>query len=193
MKFSSVKNGYSPSEVEDYIKRIRTVYDETLIAQRDRIFLLKDKLDKAESKLAEYEARKEKISKAIESALAKADEIESLTRKKMADELAALRKFHRQWVAHYAEILRRYPLDDTLSRTNEVDKAMARILGEADATPPPTMKSDTFDPVGMVEKHLAAEEVKDENFDYNAAMHPDEGLGEILKELGILFNDNSGK
>ena len=189
MKFSSVKNGYSPSEVEDYIKRIRTVYDETLVEQRDRIFTLKEQLNQTELKLAEYEAQKERISKAIESALSKADEIEKLTRRKIANEIASLRKFHKLWVEHFAEILRKYPLDEDLERTNEVDKAMAELLGEADSTPPTSMKSDAFNPIEMMEKHLAGEEAKEEQFDYDAAIHPDENLEDILKELGILFDD----
>lgn len=190
MKFSTVKNGYAPNEVEEYLKRIRSVYDETLVEQRDRIFTLKEQLNQSEQKLAEYEAQKERIGKAIDSALSKADEIERLTRKKIARELAALRKFHKQWVEHYAKILRRYPLDDDLEKTDEVDKAMAEILGEADATPSTDMKSDTFNPIEMMENHLAGEEAKEERFDYDAAIHPDEDLGQILKDLGVLFDDN---
>ena len=116
MKFRTVKNGYDQTEVDEYLKRIREVYDETLVAQRDRIFSLKDELVKAEAELAEYSAQKSQISKAIESALSKADEIERLTRKKIAKELSALRKFHKKWVEYFAEILRKYPLDDTLKK-----------------------------------------------------------------------------
>lgn len=192
MKFSNVKNGYAPEEVEEYLKRIRVVYDETLVEQRDRIFALKDELTRAEEKLAEYEAQKERIAGAIESALSKADEIDRLTRRKIAKELAALRKFHKQWVEHFAEILRRYPLDDELRRTDEVDKAMAELLNEADSTPPTSMKSEHFNPVEMMENHLAADgALDDESFDYEAAVHPDEDLGQILRDLGVLFDDKN--
>ena len=44
MKFGRVRNGYDPEEVEQYFKRVRETYDETLLAQRDRIFELKDEL-----------------------------------------------------------------------------------------------------------------------------------------------------
>lgn len=77
MKFGRVRNGYDPEEVEQYFKRVRETYDETLLSQRDRIFELKDALTKAESALGEYEKKKEQIGKAIESALSKADEIEN--------------------------------------------------------------------------------------------------------------------
>lgn len=189
MKFKSVKNGYDPTEVDEYLKRIREVYDETLIAQRDRIFALKDELTRAEAIVREYDARKERIGSAIDSALQKADEIELLTRRKIAGELAALRKFHKQWLEHFAKILRKYPLDGELSRTDEADKAIAELLGEADATPSAEFKSDSFDPVGMIEGHLASESVTDECFDYDAAVHPDQDLEHILKDLGVYLDD----
>ena len=189
MNFRTVKNGYDPAEVEQYFKRIREAYDETLVAQRDRIFALKDELARAEKTVSEYDARKEQISRAIESALSKADEIERLTRRKIVKELSALRKFHKRWVEHFAKILRKYPLDDDLRAADEVGKAMAELLNEADSTPS-ALGTEGFDPVGMIEGHLAAESAADdEQFDYDAALHPDEDLGQILKDLGVLFDD----
>lgn len=189
MKFGNVKNGYDPAEVDEYLKRIREVYDETLIAQRDRIFALKDELTKAEAVASEYESRKAQIGRAIDSALQKADEIERLTRRKIAGELAALRKFHKQWVEHFAKILRKYPLDDELRRADEADRAISELLDEYDSVPHTDFKSDSFDPVGRIENHLAAESVTDDKFDYDEAMHPQENLEQILKELGVFFDD----
>ena len=53
MRFKNVRNGYDPEEVEQYFKRVRETYDETLLAQRDRIFELKDELARAEAALGE--------------------------------------------------------------------------------------------------------------------------------------------
>lgn len=188
MKFRTVKNGYDPEEVESYVNRIREVYDETLVSQRDRIFSLKDELVKAENELAEYRARKSQISEAIESALSKAEEIERLTRKKIAKELASLRKFHKRWVEYFARLIKQYPLDETLQSAGEADKAISAILGEAEATPTEDFKSENFNPVEMIENHLASESV-DEQFDYDAALHPEENLEQILKDLGVFFED----
>lgn len=189
MKFKSVKNGYDPTEVDEYLKRIREVYDETLIAQRDRIFALKDELTKAESALREYDSRKARIGNAIESALQKADDIDRLTRRKIAGELANLRKFHKKWLEYFAKIVRKYPLDGELSFAEEADKTIADLLKEADATPSLDFKSDTFDPIGKIEDHLAMESVEDSNFDYDAALHPTDDLEHILSDLGIFFDD----
>lgn len=192
MRFRTVKNGYDPNEVEQYFKRVRETYEDTLTAQRDRIFALKDELSKAQAALAEYENRKEQISKAIESALSKADEIEKLTRRKVAKELASLRRFHKRWVDYFARILRKYPLDEELAEARASGDEIARLLGEADSVPDDTLKTDTFDPVGMIEDHLAAESVDDEEtFDYNAAIHPEEDLEQILHDLGIMFGEDN--
>lgn len=193
MRFKTVKNGYDPNEVDQYFKRVRETYDDTLTAQRDRIFALKDELSKAQASLAEHEGRKEQIGRAIESALSKADEIEKLTRRKVAKELASLRRFHKRWVDYFARILRKYPLDDELAEARENGDEIARLLGEAESVPS-ELKTDTFDPVGMIEDHLAAESVDDEEtFDYNAAIHPEEDLGQILHDLGIMFGDDGKK
>ena len=190
MRFRNVRNGYDPEEVEQYFKRVRETYDETLLSQRDRIFELKDELAKAEAALGEYEKKKDQISKAIESALGKADEIEKLTRRKVAKELAALRKFHRRWVGYYARMLEKYPLDDDLERAGEIGNEINRLLGESDDVPADRLRSGGFDPVGMIEQHLADESAEDgESFDYDAAAHPDEDLGQILHDLGLMFDD----
>ena len=193
MRFRTVKNGYDPNEVEQYFKRVRETYDDTLAAQRDRIFALKDELSRAQAALAEYESRKERIGAAIESALSKADEIEKLTRRKVAKELAALRKFHKRWVEYFARILRKYPIDEELAKARENGDEIAAILGEADSTPS-GLKTDTFDPVGMIEDHLAAESTgDDETFDYDAAIHPEENLEQILRDLGVMFGEEDDK
>ena len=191
MKFRTVRNGYDPEEVEQYFKRVRETYDETLVSQRDRIFELKDALVKAENALAEYDGKKERISAAIDSALSKADEIERLTRRKVAKELAALRKFHRRWVGYYARMLEKYPVDDDLEKAGEIDAEISRLLGEADEVPADGLRSDDFDPVGMIEEHLAADGAEDgTDFDYDAAAHPSENLGQILRDLGLMFGDD---
>ena len=191
MKFGRVRNGYDPEELEQYFKRVRETYDETLLSQRDRIFLLKDALAKAENELAGYEKKKEQIGKAIESALGKADEIEKLTRRKVAKELASLRKFHRRWVSYYARIMEKYPLDEELERAGGLMDEISRLLGDADEVPAEKLRSGGFDPVGMIEEHLAGESAGDEEtFDYDAAAHPDEDLGQILHDLGLMFGND---
>ena len=188
MKFGRVRNGYDPEEVEQYFKRVRETDDETLLSQRDRICELKDALTKAESALGEYEKKKEQIGKAIESALSKADEIEKLTRRKVAKELAALRKFHRRWVTYYARLLEKYPMDDELAHAGDINEEIDRLIGESDEVPADELRYGSFDPVGMIEEHLASESASDgESFDYDAAAHPDEDLGQILHDLGLMF------
>lgn len=79
MRFKTVKNGYDPAEVEEYIKRLREVYDKTLTAQRERIFEQRDIIEAADKKIAEYESEKELVGKPITSieTLLAAAEVES--------------------------------------------------------------------------------------------------------------------
>ena len=190
MKFNMSRNGYEPKEVNEYINHIRMEYDESLLAQRERIFALQREVDEAERKIKSFDAERRRINEAIESALSKADEMQMLTRRKYAKELYNLRSFHKIWVEHFAKILEKYPLDSLLEATDNVDRAMMIVLDEAEKSVPTSVKSENFDPVGMIEKHLAFETVEDEElFDYNEAIHPKEDLQDILKELGIILSE----
>ena len=62
------------------------------------------------------------------------------------------------------------------------------MLDEADSTPNSEFKSEDFNPVEMMENHLAGKSA-DEPFDYDAALHPEENLEQILKDLGVFFDD----
>ena len=188
MKFGRVRNGYDPEEVEQYFKRVRETYDETLLSQRDRIFELKNAHPKANPAPGENEKKKQQKERAKEPALPKAEEKKTPPRRKVAKELAALRKFHRRWVTYYARLLEKYPMDDELAHAGDINEEIDRLIGESDEVPADELRYGSFDPVGMIEEHLASESASDgESFDYDAAAHPDEDLGQILHDLGLMF------
>ena len=47
--FKIIKKGYSQLEVDSYIERLKADYESRLAEQKDRIFYLKDQLDKMTS------------------------------------------------------------------------------------------------------------------------------------------------
>ena len=187
MKFRIVKNGFDPAEVEEYIKRLREVYDKTLIAQRDRIFEQRDALDEAEKKIAGYEKDKELINVSIKSAVSKAEDIKSAAKSKYADEIASLREFHEVWVNYFSKIKKKYPLDDGMEEMTAMDEKIRTVLSDAESFVP--RGNVSFNPIGMIETHLAASDVAGGKFDYEAAQNPEDDLQNILGDLGIIFDE----
>jgi len=128
MKFSTDKKGYKISEVDAFIKKITQENNSVVEAQRARIDALRHALDEAESKINSYKDKSGQITKAIMSAVAKADDIEKLSGLKYSQELARLRVFHEKWVAHYYRILEKYPIDEDLLTAGEFNQRVRKVL-----------------------------------------------------------------
>ena len=132
MEFSLTKKGYSPKEVDEYIAAMKREYESTVIKQRDRIKQMLDEAAESEKELAAYRAKSSQISKAIVSAVAKAEEIERLSRIKYNQEISRLKAFHEKWTAYYDKILDEYPLDARLAKAGEFNRRMDKILSRVE-------------------------------------------------------------
>ena len=147
MEFTVSKKGYSPKEVEEYIAAVKREYEATIVKQRDRIKSLLEDKEKSERELAAYRAKTSQISKAIMNAVAKAEEIDRLSKLKYSQEITRLKAFHEKWTKYYEKIMDEYPLDSRLAAVGEFNRRMDKILarvGVADETAAakPGTKSD---------------------------------------------------
>ena len=87
MDFKTEKKGYNKSEVDAYIFNLVKNYEQSLARQNGLIEELKMKLDTSESKNKVYRDKESLVSKAITSAVAKADEIDRLAQLKYTREM----------------------------------------------------------------------------------------------------------
>lgn len=192
MRFKTVKKGYEPLEVNEYIKRLRGVYDKTLIEQRDRIFEQRDCIEKLEAQVAKLNEGKSVAYSSLEAAVEKSQEIEQLAVNKYSKEITALREFHEVWVQYFARIKEKYPITPEVKGIENMSKRINKVLGDAETFVP--RADGAFKPINMIENMLAASELEDEGvaaaFDYNEAQNPDDELEDILGDLGISFDDN---
>lgn len=131
MNFNTEKKGYSRAEVEAYIRQITASYEQALQEQKNRIFDLKKTLTDAESQLNKYREQRNAVSKALESAVSKAEEIDRLSQKKYREEMEQLRAFHDKWLSYYRTLLKKYPLDDELLAVAGFNRSMEKILTSA--------------------------------------------------------------
>lgn len=132
MEFSIVKKGYAPKEVDAYIAAVKREYENTVVKQRDRIAELLAQKEENEKELATHREKSSQIGKAIVSAVAKAEEIERLSRLKYNQEIERLKAFHDKWTQYYDRILDAYPLDDRLAAAGEFNRRMEKILSRVD-------------------------------------------------------------
>ncbi len=133
MDFKTEKKGYNKSEVDEYILRLVKNYERTAASQSGMIEELKSKLAESEQKNKAYRDKESLVSKAITSAVAKADEIDRLARLKYTREMQQLKAFHDKWLSYYDKILKKYPLDAELVNAGKFNEEMSRILEKARA------------------------------------------------------------
>lgn len=128
MEFIVTKKGYSPAQVDEYVAAIKREYENAINKQRARIAEMLAEKEKTDKELAAYREKSSQISKAIVSAVAKAEEIERLSRLKYNQEITRLKAFHEKWTKYYNKILDEYPLDDRLAAAGAFNRKMDAIL-----------------------------------------------------------------
>ena len=136
MDFKREWKGYNRAQVDGYIAKLTESVSADSARQQERIFELKDKLEKAEKELAEYRAQSAMVTKAIETAVKKADEIEELSKLKYRQEMEQLKVFHDKWLSYYKKLLKKYPMDDELVGLGAFNRSMSEILKNGETAAP---------------------------------------------------------
>lgn len=125
MSFLIEKKGYNKEQVDSYIKGL----NETSAQKDERIAELNTLVSSLKEELSKFEGKRELIIKAIYSAIAKAEQIERLTKAKYDAEMARLKAFHEKWTDYYDKMLEKYPLDDDLMAVSKFNREMSETLG----------------------------------------------------------------
>jgi len=124
MNFSNEKNGYNIAEVNAYIKSLQSASEQ----KSERIEELKVQVSKLSAQLDAEKSKRDLINKAIYSAVAKADRIEALSRRKYEQDMSQLKAFHEEWTSYYNKIMQKYPMDDELMEVVVFNRRMNDLL-----------------------------------------------------------------
>lgn len=201
------KKKYTKQDVDNYVEAVKREYEGTIRRQRERIDELKKALATAERKNSEYESRKELLYKAITAAVKKAEDIERVSMIKYNQEIAQLKSFHDKWVGYYNKIIEHYPLDDDLVATSRVNERITEVLsgaGDLDAQYEAereklkrSVDDDDDDDEATAASAAARAPETDEytdrspsGFSFAEALHPKDDLKDIMRELGVLMDDD---
>lgn len=134
MNFKREFRGYSREQVDAYIAKLNETHAEDSAKQQERIFQLRDQLEKQERELEGYRAQSSMVTKALETAVAKADEVERLSKLKYRHEMEQLRIFHDKWLSYYKKLLAKYPLNEDLRSVGAFNRSMSEVLKDNDGS-----------------------------------------------------------
>lgn len=200
----SDKKIYTKAQLDEFAQAVKNECENTLLLQRERIDELKAALSKAEKRIAEFEGQKDLIYKAITSALKKADDIERVSLLRYNQELAQLKSFHDKWVGYFNRIVEKYPLNDELVEASKVNGKIIDVLkktGDIEAQYESersrlieSVKGDGAEKetAAAVEKTVKSDDYADRSpagFSFAEALHPKEDLKDIMRELGVLMDE----
>ncbi|MDE7405350.1 MAG: hypothetical protein K2M89_00550 [Clostridiales bacterium] len=200
------KKKYTQADLDNCVDAVRRDCESTMLRQRERIDELKKSLAAAERKIAKYENQKELVYKAITAALKKADDIERVSLIKYNQEIAQLKSFHEKWLSYYNNIIAAYPLDDELVEASKVNRKISEVLTRAGDIEGQYEKErdrlqqsldeedeDGEDDEGQETSAAVDDEYTDRSpagFSFAEALHPKEDLKDIMRELGVIMDDD---
>lgn len=191
MDFKIVKKGYSKEEVDSYLSKMTAEFESNLLEQKQRIFEQKKQIAIYEKNIKAYREKSSLVTKSIYNAVAKAEEIEKLSRHKYNQEIEQLKTFHDKWLTYYERILQKYPLDDQLISGIKFNQQMSKILDRAEA-PAPMIKEEFKTPPQaqfekesdrLKEKQIGYIKVRTNSYESEAEDNSDDLLNEIIPDI----------
>lgn len=201
----SDKKAYTKTQFDEIVSAVKREYEDTLMRQRERIDELKTSLASAEKKIADFEGQKDLIYKAITAALKKADDIERVSLIRYNQEIAQLKSFHDKWVGYFNRIVEKYPIDDDLIEAGKVNgkiidvlKKTGDIQAQYDSERERLVQSVENEPseletAAAVRNAVKSDDYSDRSpagFSFAEALHPKDDLKDIMRELGVLMDDD---
>ncbi len=165
MNFEIKRKGYNKEQVDAYVKK----QDDAIADKDSRIAELSSEVASLKQELGKLEGKRELIVKAIYSAIAKAEQIEQLSKAKYDAEMARLKAFHEKWTLYYDKLLAKYPLDDEMIGVSKFNAEMTEALTpqgqlasekkRLDKAGSVKVKStEKFDPIKSIEQYLDGED-----------------------------------
>lgn len=197
------KKVYTQSDFDAYTDSVRREYEQTLARQRERIDDLRKSLSVAEKKIEQFERQKGLVFKAITTALKKAEDIERVSLIKYNQEIAQLKSFHDKWITYFNRIIAAYPLDDELVAAGKVSGKLAETLARSgdiesqyNEERDRLMQSLDDEDAAEEDERASVSEGDDyadrspSGFSFTEALHPKQDLKDIMRELGVIIDDD---
>ena len=214
MKFQTVRKGYDPSAVDEYIKKLADDDNNVITEQKAAIEQLKKQNRDLEERLAGYNGRKEEIFSAFVEAQESSASLKRKAERLFEEEINRVKTFRDKWTAYAAEVVKTMAPSEAekfAALSEKFDAALYRYAEKAPKAPQKNRRRDEgeFSPLKNVADLLdkfEKEEILSAAADTQSAQTADadgdteicadisqaeiinvsESLEDLCKELGIL-------
>ena len=184
------KKYYTRKELDEYVTKLMTNTEVTLMEQRERILELKQENAALVSEIAQRKKLEKDEKKASQKASRTATAIIEDTKRKCAKELLKVKEFALAWHAQFEELAKKYKIKETtladklVIETDAISKQYSSYVDESDKTIDKRF-STLLARVKEKRKADAVEESKkiEEAFSIEEALNPVDPLDAILKDL----------
>lgn len=199
MEFKIVKKGYDIKSVDDYIHKLTCDYEDRLSLQKDRIFALKDELEKAGSQ----DDSEDDMLLTLYEAVKRAETIESRSRNLFELEAKRLSLTYMKMESMLSKNVDMQSLKSQLlsiienCRTSLEQNVLAQrqSLSQSDIEEPTLIDAKEDDVTEEVVLHVKKPPhdilLNETGFDLKEAVNPTEDLDEIMKAFDF-YNDRTG-
>ena len=130
MDFRIVRKGYDTKEVDDYISDLIDRHEKEADKQRELILALKDKLIALSDRVKQYEAERDKVSKALEAAVEKSEEFEREAEERYLAEISQLQTFAMRWKKYYKSLIAKYPAGEDIEKAARFTEKVNALFAE---------------------------------------------------------------
>jgi hypothetical protein len=132
MDFKIVRKGYDTKEVDAYVKDLISRNEKEADKQRELILALKEKLIALSGRVKEYEAERDKVSKALEAAVEKSEEFEREAEERYLAEISQLQTFAVRWKKYYKELIAKYPVGEDIEKAARFTEKVNALFEETE-------------------------------------------------------------
>lgn len=200
MDFPLDRNGYSKSEVDAYIKNLRTFYESKLAEQRERINELDEENEEILERLKKYTSKESSISNALMVAVDKAKQIEESSKRLYELELQRIRILFNKYKEILDDFIEQSPNSE---QTNSLKNIVAEFKTSLSDSLNINLKSNSaYDPMRLLlnkvntyiakrnEKELLERVGKNKKFDGSDLYAQHEGTTQIKPIVNMNLDKN---
>ena len=187
------KNKYRREEVEELLARVKTEYDETIGALKEKTEILIKENRALSSRVEDFERQNAVIAASIKSAEKKAAEIVKAAESRYALELSELNAFCERFKSYFSYLIEKYPHYGKVKDAKADFDRISTILSGGSTEKAKIQAADKvvkkrnvipFDPQKKINEYIAG--TGDSGFNLDEVLNPGElHLEELCKELGL--------
>ncbi len=160
------------------------------ISNDTNVEALKAENENLRKQVALLKESQDKIKKGVQSFLEKADAVQGIAQKTFNQNLLRLKVYELKLISYYNKLVQKYPIDEDLSNLSEFIEELKTVINKDFFSREDFELFSASRELGRQRMVTPEELVPNESgFDILEALHPDQDLEELCKELGLMTEE----